>query len=114
MKPLLSAQYLRALASIAVVAFHTGRATILGRRGVDVFFVISGFIMWMVTIKPIGPGIFLWHRVMRVVPLYWVATLIMAVLLRGVVGRYDPIASVSGPTAMPATRCGLSWCRDGR
>ena len=78
MKPLLSAQYLRALASIGVVAFHTGRATILGQAGVDVFFVISGFIMWMVTIKPIGPGQFLWHRVVRVVPLYWIATLIMA------------------------------------
>lgn len=80
MKPLLSAQYLRALASIGVVAFHTGRATILGQAGVDVFFVISGFIMWMVTIKPIGPAQFMWHRVARVVPLYWVATLIMAVL----------------------------------
>lgn len=80
MKPLLSAQYLRAVASIGVVAFHTGRATILGQAGVDVFFVISGFIMWMVTIKPIGPGKFLWHRVVRVVPLYWTATLIMAAL----------------------------------
>lgn len=80
MKPLLSAQYLRALASIGVVAFHTGRATILGQAGVDVFFVISGFIMWMVTIKPISPGQFLWHRVVRVVPLYWIATLIMAAL----------------------------------
>jgi exopolysaccharide production protein ExoZ len=79
-KPLLSAQYLRALASIGVVAFHTGRATILGQAGVDVFFVISGFIMWMVTIKPIGPGAFLWHRVARVVPLYWIATLIMVAL----------------------------------
>ena len=78
MKPLLSAQYLRALASIGVVAFHTGRATMLGQAGVDVFFVISGFIMWMVTIKPVGPGQFLWHRVVRVVPLYWIATLIMA------------------------------------
>jgi exopolysaccharide production protein ExoZ len=81
-KPLLSAQYLRALASIAVVAFHTGRATILGQAGVDIFFVISGFIMWMVTIKPIDPRTFLWHRVIRVVPLYWIATLVMAVLLR--------------------------------
>ena len=82
MKPLLSAQYLRALASIAVVAFHTGRATILGQAGVDVFFVISGFIMWMVTIKPTGSAQFLWHRVVRVVPLYWIATLIMASIRR--------------------------------
>lgn len=81
MKPLLSVQYLRALASIAVVAFHSGRATMLGQAGVDVFFVISGFIMWMVTIKPVSPAQFLWNRVVRVVPLYWIATLIMAALL---------------------------------
>jgi hypothetical protein len=52
-KPLLSAHYLRALASIGVVAFHTGRATILGagRRG---------------CLKPIRPAEFPWHRVVRV------------------------------------------------
>ena len=61
-----------------MVAFHTGRATILGQAGVDVFFVISGFIMWMVTAEPVGPAQFLWHRVVRIVPLYWIATLIMA------------------------------------
>ncbi len=78
MRPLLSAQYLRTPASIGVVAFHTGRATILGQAGVDVLFVISGFIIWMMTIRPTGPAKSLWHRVVRVVPLYWVATLIMA------------------------------------
>jgi exopolysaccharide production protein ExoZ len=78
-KTLVSIQYLRAFAALGVVAYHTGRATILGQAGVDVFFVISGFIMWMVTIKPVGPAQFLWHRVVRVVPLYWIATLIMAV-----------------------------------
>jgi exopolysaccharide production protein ExoZ len=78
MKPLLSIQYLRALAAIAVVAFHSGRATILGQAGVDVFFVISGFIMWMVTERPVGPASFLWHRILRIVPLYWIATLLMA------------------------------------
>jgi exopolysaccharide production protein ExoZ len=77
-KPLLSIQYLRALAALAVVAFHSERAAPLGQAGVDVFFVISGFIMWMVTTKPVGPGEFLWHRLVRIVPLYWIATLIMA------------------------------------
>ena len=79
MKSLVSVQYLRALAALAVVAFHSGRATILGQAGVDIFFVISGFIMWMVTAKPVEPAQFLWHRVVRVVPLYWIATLVMAV-----------------------------------
>jgi exopolysaccharide production protein ExoZ len=79
LKTLVSIQYLRAFAALGVVAYHTGRATILGQAGVDVFFVISGFIMWMVTAEPIGPAQFLWHRVVRIVPLYWIATLIMAV-----------------------------------
>jgi exopolysaccharide production protein ExoZ len=79
LKTLVSIQYLRAFAALGVVAFHTGRATILGQAGVDVFFVISGFIMWTVTAEPVGPAQFLWHRVVRIVPLYWIATLIMAV-----------------------------------
>jgi exopolysaccharide production protein ExoZ len=78
-KSLVSVQYLRALAALAVVAFHSGRATILGQAGVDIFFVISGFIMWMVTAKPLGPAQFLWHRLVRIVPLYWIATLVMAI-----------------------------------
>jgi exopolysaccharide production protein ExoZ len=76
---LISIQYLRALAALGVVAFHSGRATILGQAGVDIFFVISGFLMWMVTAKPVGPAQFLWQRVVRIVPLYWIATLVMAV-----------------------------------
>jgi exopolysaccharide production protein ExoZ len=77
-KPFLSIQYLRALAALAVVAFHSERAFPLGQAGVDIFFVISGFIMWMVTTKSTGPGVFLWHRLIRILPMYWVATLLMA------------------------------------
>ena len=77
-RPLLSIQYLRAFAAIGVVAFHTGRATNLGQAGVDVFFVISGFIMWMVTANSVSPVQFLRDRVARVVPIYWIATGIMA------------------------------------
>jgi exopolysaccharide production protein ExoZ len=80
-KPLISIQYLRAFAAIGVVAYHTGRATILGQASVDIFFVISGFVMWVTTTtKPIGPAQFMWRRVTRIAPLYWIATLIMAVL----------------------------------
>jgi exopolysaccharide production protein ExoZ len=60
----------------------------VGRAGVDVFFVISGFIMWRVTSqrgvggRDVAPGAFLWRRVTRVAPLYWIATLgVLAVAL---------------------------------
>jgi len=83
MKPLLSIQYLRAAAVLGVVAFHafqwrTGGFNV-GRSGVDVFFVISGVIMWRVTGAREGrPGPFLWRRITRVAPLYWVVTLALA------------------------------------
>jgi exopolysaccharide production protein ExoZ len=77
---LLSIQALRALAALAVVAYHAlqwgGGGFDVGRAGVDVFFVISGFIMWYVTSgRVVAPGAFLWRRVTRVAPLYWLATL---------------------------------------
>ena len=80
---LASIQHLRAIAALAVVTYHalqwrTGGFD-AGRAGVDVFFVISGVVMWMSTagrnVTPVG---FLWRRFVRVAPLYWIATLATA------------------------------------
>src|SRR5580698_6430940 len=63
-KPLVSIQYLRALAALAVAVYHAsqwrpGHLIDLGRAGVDVFFVISGVIMWKVTgAAEHAPGVF--------------------------------------------------------
>ncbi len=75
-------QYLRAFAALAVVVFHaaerTGYAFAIGAAGVDVFFVISGFIMWVIVERrPISPGRFLLDRIRRIVPVYWLATAVM-------------------------------------
>jgi exopolysaccharide production protein ExoZ len=78
LKSLLSIQYLRAFAVLAVVLSHAVPLATLGQAGVDVFFVVSGFIMWSSTNRPTPPALFLWHRLIRIVPLYWVATLLMA------------------------------------
>ena len=80
-----SIQHLRGVAAIGVVYFHTkvylaDFAWPLGRQfgygGVDLFFVISGVIMMMTTFDrretPVG---FYLKRILRVVPLYWAATL---------------------------------------
>jgi exopolysaccharide production protein ExoZ len=90
-----SIQYLRGLAAFGVLAFHAaeraGGAFGVGAAGVDVFFVISGFIMWVVTCrKTPGPGDFLVRRVQRIVPLYWIVTLVVAV------------TAVAVPAAFPA------------
>ena len=50
-----------------------------GTSGVDLFFVISGFIMVVTTSGQLRPVDF-WHRrIVRVVPLYWLLTLSMVV-----------------------------------
>lgn len=83
-----SIQYLRAIAALSVVWLHalsmmTGFTDVLGPprfggSGVDLFFVISGFIMLVTTHeKPIRSGEFFALRIIRVVPLYWFTTLLM-------------------------------------
>jgi exopolysaccharide production protein ExoZ len=80
---LLSIQYMRAIAAIAVLSFHAAqRAGFdfgIGAAGVDVFFVISGFIMWVISARnPLRPVDFLARRAARIVPLYWLVTLVVA------------------------------------
>ena len=75
-------QYLRAFAALAVVVFHaaerSGFAFAIGAAGVDVFFVISGFIMWLIASRrPVSPGRFLVERIRRIVPVYWLASGVM-------------------------------------
>ena len=82
---ILSIQYLRAFAAIMVVAFHIAgklplshRASLLatvGAAGVDIFFVISGFVMYLTTKdRAIRPAAFVAKRLIRIVPLYYLVT----------------------------------------
>jgi exopolysaccharide production protein ExoZ len=75
-------QYLRGFAALAVVVFHAAERTdhhfTIGAAGVDVFFVISGFIMWIIADgKPLTPAKFLVDRLKRIAPPYWIVTAIM-------------------------------------
>ncbi|MFC0219988.1 acyltransferase family protein [Pseudochelatococcus lubricantis] len=88
-----SIQYLRAVAALMVAGVHLqpqlerldhGGAWpqwLIG--GVDIFFVISGFIMWLTTRgRPQTPLVFYRRRFRRIVPLYWLMTaFIVSVLL---------------------------------
>lgn len=83
MPEVVSIQYLRGVAALMVVVFHAenmlfpgGAGFVFGRAGVDMFFVISGFVMWITTTN-VGPGAFLRKRLVRIVPLYWVLTLVL-------------------------------------
>ena len=83
MKRLASIQILRALAAMAVALFHACQWAhvdfAVGAAGVDVFFVVSGFVLWAAAeARPVGAGAFLKARFLRVAPLYWIATLAVA------------------------------------
>ena len=82
MKTLYGIQYLRAFAALAVVLFHAAERSDshfqIGAVGVDVFFVISGFIMWTISERrPVTPLRFLFDRLQRIAPSYWLVTAIM-------------------------------------
>jgi exopolysaccharide production protein ExoZ len=81
-------EVLRAVAALLVVFCHLGEVSrtlgvfpFAGYTGVDLFFVISGFVMAHTTLahstsgEPIGPWPFLRNRIARIVPLYWLMTL---------------------------------------
>ena len=75
-------QALRAFAAVAVVLFHTGyiwpNLHGVGSFGVDVFFVISGYIM--ARICDGNPSFFLRRRLIRIIPPYWAFTILLFAL----------------------------------
>lgn len=107
-----SIQVLRAFAAIGVVVFHThglvedagwaarlfGAIARYGLAGVDIFFVISGFVM-VLTTRATPPNLagalsFCKARFVRIAPLYWVITL-SAILLA------QTIPSIFGKELLP-------------
>ena len=109
-------QALRGFAALAVVlghlraidAKHSGEDPVLasfwlnGASGVDLFFVISGFIMvWVAGQAPRGLGTasaFLFARASRIYPLWWIfAALFAAYFLYAYGVPYDPVHSTDGP-----------------
>jgi exopolysaccharide production protein ExoZ len=87
----LTIQALRAVAALLVVLLHAfetwgervdpaapGVNWDNGAAGVDIFFIISGFVMVISSRRLVDQAgawlIFLRHRVVRIVPLYWLLT----------------------------------------
>ena len=103
-RALLSIQILRAVAALAVLTHHVcnekvahvGGAPaplnnlVVGVAGVDLFFVISGFVMVYASESLFGrrgaPKIFFLRRLARIVPLYWMVTAAIIVYLVAVHG----------------------------
>jgi exopolysaccharide production protein ExoZ len=94
MQHLKSIHYLRAVAAIMVVIFHIFsnidfmrpqvESVYWMRGGVDIFFVISGYVMVKSTEnRDISPGHFFAQRLKRIVPMYWIATLAAMLQING-------------------------------
>lgn len=86
---LVSIQVLRAVACLMVLVHHARNPRpwmfdpMVGwnlTTGVDIFFVISGFIMYAAA-RTEAPAEFMRRRVIRIAPLYWIATLTWAAWL---------------------------------
>ena len=69
-----SLQILRALAAVSVVHLHTDHQPRFGSFGVDIFFVLSGFVIAVVVERGESPRAFVGNRISRIVPLYWLMT----------------------------------------
>ncbi len=94
MPQLRSIHYLRAVAAVMVVVFHIFsnvdamrpdlQSVYWLRGGVDIFFVISGYVMVTSTKnRSISPMQFITHRAQRIIPIYWIATFITMIQIEG-------------------------------
>lgn len=85
-------EFLRFIAAAMVVVYHTLGGLFLkgydlgfmsffyplGAAGVDIFFVISGFVIYLGVFRQRkSPWLFLKSRLRRIVPAYWIATIAM-------------------------------------
>lgn len=100
-RDIVALEYLRLFAAIMLILYHAANG-IKGLKqyyleelsfiAVDVFFCISGFIMFYVIFKEKPESLsFLRRRLLRVVPLYWIAltiTVVMNIALSAKIGIY--------------------------
>ena len=96
---------MRGIAALMVVIFHftsryaalypqspeTGWRFALGGYGVDFFFVLSGFVIFLSLERCAGPLQFAWLRFWRLFPVYWVSVILTALLIwfAGAPGQQD-------------------------
>ena len=107
---LFNIQVLRAIAALLVVHAHAAGPTGLGLRwvggadGVDLFFVISGFIIAYVA--ALDPSQFMTRRLIRIVPIYWTSTIALYLLVVAVPRLFhttssDPVLLVRSLAFLP-------------
>src|SRR4051812_32854206 len=124
----------RAIAAISVAAFHASEAVIrrapevgwlrqfeFGKLGVDLFFVISGFIIFYIHANDIGRpqalGRYLYRRATRIYPIYWILFALVVPLYfifpsAGDGTARDPVSLIRSFFLLPNPRgpvIGVAW-----
>ncbi|KVZ26956.1 hypothetical protein WL14_00485 [Burkholderia cepacia] len=96
---ILSLQALRAVGAISVVLYHAGTLGAginlrVGATGVDLFFIISGAVMYLSVNDKTSTPSFLWARFTRVVPLYWIGTVGAVGVYIAKSGNFPPVLDI--------------------
>ena len=115
-------QYLRAVAAVAVVLSHASGFAAQdkyfgvdffdfflhgGRRGVDLFFLVSGFIIAVASLRPgslepaIGGADFALRRFARLIPLMWLAIAVHSAVRFAATGNFPLAPALSAVTLAP-------------
>jgi peptidoglycan/LPS O-acetylase OafA/YrhL len=123
-------QALRGIAALAVIIYHAARhlgqavaapailtVTKPGHAGVDLFFVLSGFIILHVHRHDIGKphtlGRYAWQRFSRLMPIYWIALAVTIILLlHGHSDQVTPERVALSASLLPSTQSpllGVAW-----
>ena len=74
-----SLQILRFVAATSVVYYHI--TFTFGTFGVDIFFVLSGFVIALVVSNNQKPSLFAINRVSRIIPIYWLLTTVLLMII---------------------------------
>jgi exopolysaccharide production protein ExoZ len=115
---MISVQVLRAVAALSIVFCHfnyieyalTGRINLAFplynlASGVDLFFVISGFIMVYSSEELFGAKAawytFLRRRLTRIIPIYWIATALAFTFVYSDASGFNPASNVAAFYSLP-------------
>ena len=74
-------QIVRLFAACMVILYHSDQIGYCGFFGVEIFFVVSGFLAFYTTAAPVSPCRYLLKRSIRLFPLYWIFTIITFIIL---------------------------------
>ena len=74
-------QIIRLFSALCVLIYHSSMVGQHEYFAVEIFNIISGFVIMYSTMKPDSSNCFLRKRLIRIIPLYWLSSLAMYVLI---------------------------------